>query len=141
MAKTHQLTLTTEDGEEINFFVIKFESVEAYEIIAKMEQSGAKGTLTMTMRKELLTSSYVVRNDSKGEQIRIDFSPGPDVDKRMNRAFKGTGIVGLTRALNFAHEVNFADFLAEAKRVKEAKLAAQKQSTVVESNFDLSETS
>ena len=119
------MTLTTDEGEEITVCVTPFESVDAYEIIGKLEQS--QGRLS-AIRKEILANTYVVRKDSKGEPMRIELC-GPDVDKRMNRAFRGTGIVGLGKAIRFAQEVNFKDFFAEARREREALDAASKPST------------
>ncbi len=141
MAKDNSksLTLTTDDGEEILVVVIPFEPVEAYEIIAKMEKMG--GGVLSAFRKEILSNTYVVRKDAKGESIRIELS-GPNADKAMNRAFRGTGIVGLGRALKFAQEVNFADFFAAARQDKKAAddakklLADRDEATTEESDSD-----
>lgn len=125
MAKVNSMELTTDTGEVITVVVVPFESVEAYEIIGKLE---AKGGRLSSIRKEILQNTYVVRNDAKGERTRIDLC-GPNADNLMNKAFKGTGIVGLGKAIRFAQEVNYADFLAEAARERAALAAAKEHST------------
>lgn len=130
MAKSQSMTLTTDDDEEITVVCTPYESVEAYELMARMSKVETEGAMKQMqfMRKELLTQTYVVRNDSKGEPLKIELG-GPNADKNMNRAFKGTGVMGIARAAQFSYQVNFADFFAAADRERQAKLDATKLST------------
>ncbi len=117
--------MATDDGEEIIVTVVKFRSVAAYELFAKlngMENTVAQLTL---VRKELLACTYVVRGEEK-----IDFSglQGKQLDNAMDRAFDGTGLRGITEAIKFARDVNFKDFLDEQSAVMQAQRDAREQS-------------
>lgn len=128
MANSESMTLTTDDGEEITVTVIKFESVHAFELFAKMD-GAQNGAMLMAFRRDILGCTYVTRLVN-GERSKIDFNGvhGKLLDEAMNKAFRGTGIDGLFAAMKFAQEVNYKRFLDAQRAAQQAKRAEQKQS-------------
>lgn len=152
---------STENGKEITLTVIKYQSVQSYDVLAQIGGTllpaivaGSAGdyaaaanalfkqtTLAQltTFRKLLLSSAYVVR-EGEGEKIQLG-GEGKNVDNAMNRAFAGVD-GGILFAMYFSLEVNYANFFAElragmlakAAELQQSKLAAETQTEVSSSS-------
>lgn len=115
----NEKTITLADGK-IELTVIKFETMRGFEMLGKMEASGAQKDPAFL--RAMLSGSLVIRHDDKGNKESISLGAG---DSAINKAFRGCSLAVLIEAQNFAMEVNFADFFADAERKMAAKRAAE----------------
>lgn len=153
-------TFTTDDGKEVTLTVIKYQSVQSYDVLAQIGGTllpaivaGSAGdyaaaanvlfkqaTLPQlhTYRKLLLSSAYVVR-EGEGEKIQLG-GEGKNVDNAMNKAFNGVD-GGILFAMYFALEVNYANFFAALRAAMLAKAAELQQSKLAATQTEVSSSS
>lgn len=91
--------------------VIKFGAMRNFTMLGKMQAPGAQQD--PEFMRAILASSFIVRVDEKGQREKVDLGGG---DIAIDKAFRGHSIMVLIEAQNFAMEVNFGDFFADAAR-------------------------
>lgn len=115
-------TITLADGL-LELTVVKFGSIRGFEMLGRMQKDGAQQDVAFL--RDMLKNAFVIRTDDKGQKESISLGAG---DAAIDKAFRGCSLAILIEAQNFAMEVNFADFFADAERkiaARQAKEAAK----------------
>lgn len=116
-------TVTLADGL-LELTVVKFGAMRGFEMLGRMQKDGAQQDPAFL--RDMLKNAFVIRADDKGQKESISLGAG---DPAIDKAFRGCSLAVLIEAQNFAMEVNFGDFFADAARKiaeRKAKEAAVK---------------
>jgi hypothetical protein len=100
MAKQQTRTI-----DELEITVIKFPPTRGYKLMGRLQKEGMGDP---TFMRDMLANTSVIVLDARGEKERIDLCGG---DAALDRAFSDAGVYTMVKALEFALEVNFKDFL------------------------------
>jgi hypothetical protein len=95
----------TKEIDGLQVTVVKFAPTRGYKLMGRLQKDGMGDPVFM---RDMLALTSVIRADANGDLENISLAGG---DAALDKAFADAGVYTMVKALEFALEVNFKDFL------------------------------